>query len=182
MNKAETAKIIDILQINYPDSFKGKDENSLIATVSLWQKVFADDDYQTVSAAVMAHIATDTNRFMPPVGVIKNALVTLTTAEEMTESEAWAHVAKAIRRSAYYAKEEFDKLPPICQRLVGSPAQLKEWAVCERPDTMSVAQSNFMRSYRARAKTEREYAALPSAVKSLMIEARQQLALGDGSK
>jgi predicted small lipoprotein YifL len=100
----------------------------------------------------------------------------VTQPEEMTEQEAWALVSKAIRNSAYNSAEEFAKLPPVVQRLVGSPSQLREWGQMDSDTVNSVVASNFQRSYRARAKNERDYLALPSSVKSYMA------ALADGMK
>ena len=74
------------------------------------------------------------------------------------------------------ARAEFDKLPPVIQRLVGAPSQLQEWAQMDSDTVNSVVASNFQRSYRARAKNERDYLALPSSVKSYMAT------LADGMK
>lgn len=176
MNKKETAQIITILQANYPDSFRTMDDRMMQMTVNLWETIFADDDYREVQAAVIAHIATDTGRYMPPVGVIKNALVKLREPQEMTEAEAWALVAQAIKRSSIYAAEEFDKLPDICKRLVGSASQLREWAITPNLN-IEVVSSNFMRSYKARLKNDREFAALPQTVKALMLEQKSVMLL-----
>ena len=177
MTREETIKVLAILKAAYPASYKGLSKDEANGIVNLWANVFADDDYNAVQTAVLAHISADTSGFLPPVGAIKNMLVKLTHPEQMTEAEAWALVANAVRRSIYYSGEEFEKLPAICQRIVGSAAQLKEWAVCERTDTMSVAQSNFMRSYRVMVEREREFAALPQAVKAFALEAKEQLLL-----
>ena len=53
---------------------------------------------------------------MPTVASIRNQAQKLTKNSEvdLNETEAWALVSKAIRRSAYYSEEEFKKLPLIC--------------------------------------------------------------------
>ena len=83
----------------------------------------------------------------------------------MTEQEAWALVAKAIRNGTWGAKEEFEALPPQIQRIVGSPTQLSDWAKMDSDSVHSVVASNFQRSFRAKVKADKEYAALPSEVK-----------------
>lgn len=168
MIKKEMAEILAIMQANYPDDFRGMSDTAMNAKINLWFMQFRDDDYKEVLAAVMAHIATDTNRFMPPVGVIKAKLVEIRQPDEMTEMEAWELVSKATRNSSYNSAEEFAKLPPVVQRLVGSPMQLKEWAAMDSDTLQSVIASNFQRSYKVRAKSEREYLALPSSVKTFM--------------
>lgn len=177
MNKREAAQIITIMQANYPDSFKGKTDEMLMATITLWAQMFDTDDAKEVTAAVMAHMAADTNRFMPPVGVIKERLTRLRQPEEMTEQEAWGLVAKALRNGLYGSQEEYDKLPPVIQRIVGSPTQLREWAAMDRETVQSVVASNFQRSYRVRAKHEKEVMALPSSVRQAIGGISAQFAL-----
>lgn len=168
MNKKEAAQIIAIMQTNYPDEFRNMSDQAMMAKVNLWAKMFEEYSYTEMELAVYAHMATDTGRFMPPVGVIRSMLVKISQPEEMTELEAWAYVSKALRNSAYNSAEEFEKLPPVVQRLVGSASQLREWGQMDSDTVNSVVASNFQRSYRARAKNERDYLALPSSVKSHM--------------
>lgn len=170
MTKKEMAEIIAIMQTNYPDEFRDKSDKFINAKINLWLMSFRDDDYTEVLAAVMAHINTDTNRFMPPVGVIKAKLVEIRMPEELTPQEAWELVSKATRNSTYNSGEEFAKLPPVVQRLVGSPMQLKEWAAMDTDTLQSVIGSNFQRSYKVRAAKEREFLALPSAVQQTMTQ------------
>ena len=174
MTKKEMAEIIAIMQSNYPDDFRGMSDAAMNGKINLWFMQFRDDDYKDVLTAVMAHIATDTNRFMPPVGVIKAKLVEIRTGDQLTEMEAWGLVQKALRNGYYGAEEEFSKLPPVVQRLVGSPNQLREWSQMETETLSSVVASNFQRSYKVRAASEREFLALPSAVKQTM----EQIAAG----
>lgn len=168
MTKKEMAEIISMMQLNYPDSFRDLSDKAVNGKINLWFMQFRDDDYKEVLAAVMAHIATDTNRFMPPVGVIKAKLTEVRMPDEMTPQEAWALVDKATRNSTWNSGEEFAKLPPVVQRLVGSPMQLKEWAAMDTATLQSVVASNFQRSYKVRAAKEREFLALPSAVQQTM--------------
>lgn len=170
MTKKEMAEIIAIMQSNYPDDFRGMSDKAVDGKINLWLMSFRDDDYTDVLAAVMAHINTDTNRFMPPVGVIKEKLVEIRMPDEMTPQEAWELVSKATRNSSYNSGEEFEKLPPVVQRLVGSPMQLKEWAAMDTETLQSVIASNFQRSYKVRAAKEREFLALPSAVRQTMTQ------------
>ena len=80
-------------------------------------------------------------------------------------------VEKACRNSNYGAREEFDKLPPEIQRFVGSPNQLREWGMMNSDELKTVVASNFMRSYRVRAKNDRDYFALPESVRLMLNEA-----------
>ena len=174
MTREETLMVMSALKAAYPPFYKDMRREEAEGIVNLWASMFADDPVQVVLAAVKAHIATDKKGFPPHIGAIKEAIVKVTAPEEMTEQEAWGRVLKAVRNGIYGSQKEFDALPPTLQRIVGSPSQLKEWALMDGDTVNSVVASNFQRSYRARAANEREYMALPSDVRGVMDS------LGDG--
>lgn len=81
------------------------------------------------------------------------------------------------QRGLYNAREEYDKLPPVVQCVVGSSSQLKEWAMMDAETVQSVVASNFQRSYMARAERERERMALPSAVRETVSKIAGQMSI-----
>lgn len=170
MTEKEIRMILGVMKVAYPNSFRDMQEGDRNALVKLWYRQFAEADYKTVSMAVDSIIATDPSGFMPTIGRVKQEMTKLTQPELLTEQEAWLLVEKACRNSNYNSKEEYDKLPPEVQRLVGSPGQLREWAMMEADQLKTVVASNFMRSYRVRSKNDRDYLALPQEVR-VMLEA-----------
>ncbi len=168
MTREETIQILALLKTAYPGFYKGMSVKEANGAVALWHDMFADDAPALVAAAVMALFATDTKGFPPHIGAVKEKLRRLTMPEEMTEMEAWSLVQKAVRRGLYSSREEFDKLPPLLQRLVGSPNQLREWAMMDADIVQSVVASNFQRSFRVRAESHREYSLLPPDVRALV--------------
>lgn len=168
MTYDETLTIMSVLKAAYPNYYKDMRRSDADAIVALWVEMFKDDPVEIVAVAVKAHIATDKKGFPPHIGAIKEAIVKLNTSDEMTELEAWALVNKATKNSTWNAKEEFEKLPPVIQRLVGSPQQLRDWAAMPADTINSVVASNFQRSYKARAANEREFLALPQDVRQTM--------------
>lgn len=183
MTREETLAIMSVLKAAYRNFYKDMRRDEAEGIVDLWASMFVDDPAQVVAAAVKAHIATDRKGFPPHIGAIKDAIVKVTAPDEMTELEAWSLVHKAICNGIYGAQKEFDKLPPVIQRLVGSPSQLKEWAMMDADTVASVVSSNFQRSYRARAASEREMLALPSDVRQTMakLTGGGMLQLGGGA-
>lgn len=177
MTREETIKVLAVLKAAYPAFYRGMKADELNGIVNLWASQFEGDDYKTVGAAVQAHIATDTKGYPPHIGAIKEAIRKITQPDEMSEMEAWGYVASALRNSGYNSVTEFDKLPPVVQRIVGSPSQLREWAMMDSDTVQSVVQSNFMRSYRVRAQSEREYLALPESVRELMGQLAGSMAM-----
>lgn len=180
MNREETLLIMGTLKAAYPSYYRGMSRKDADGVVELWEKMFADDDMELVTAAVKALIATDDKGFPPHIGAVKAKMRQITTPGQMSALEAWELVYKAIKRSGYNSKEEFEKLPPAIQRLVGAPSQLKDWALMDAGTVQSVISSNFQKSYQARAKQETEYQALPSDIKQMIGGLAERLAISNG--
>lgn len=183
MNTDETLAIMGVLKAAYPAYYRDMSRKDAEGVVSLWQTMFADEPAAVVAAAVKAHIATDKKGFPPHIGAIKDAIVKLTKPPELelSEMEAWNIVRRAIKGSymeAWSRKERygdkvsavyhFEQLPPLLQQIVGGPETLAAWNKLDEDEISTVLQSNFMRSFRARAANAREYLALPSDVRQTM--------------
>ena len=168
MNLVETAKLMAVLETAYPMFYAKKTQQEREDAIRLWAEMFADEPGEVVAMAVKALIKSRVSTFPPGIGEITEKIQQITQPEQMTEMEAWSHVVKAVRNSNYNSAEEFHKLPPVIQRLVGAPSQLREWAVMDSETFNSVVASNFQRSYKVRAKNEQEYLALPNSVKTFM--------------
>lgn len=168
MDREQTRDLLSVLKANYPQSYKGWDRKQSETYIDLWAEAFKDDDAALVVGAVKSIIYSDTREFAPNIGQVKAMMHKLTNLDEMSEQEAWGHVVKAIRNGIYGSAEEFEKLPPICQRIVGSPEQIRTWAMMDSSEIHSVVASNFQRSYRGRAQYEKEMQAIPLEVKKTL--------------
>jgi hypothetical protein len=176
MTKKETAAIMMILETAYPRFYANKTAEEKQAALNLWATLFADDNTKIVTEAVKSVICT--LEFPPVPADIKKKIAQLTQLQALSEMEAWGLVLKAIKNANYYsnpgekskAQEMFEKLPEICQRLVGSPNQLREWANIEIDVLSTVVQSNFIKSYRIKAQQLKESSMLPESSKKLIGE------------
>ena len=168
MNYEETLAIMGVLKAAYPQYYRDMKRSEAESVVSLWAEMFKDEPVNVVAVAVKAYIASDTKGFPPHIGAIKDAIAKIKAPKSMTEQEAWLLVKNATRNGLYGSVEEFDKLPPICKKLVGSPSQLREWATMDSDTLNSVVASNFQRSYKVMEKREKERLALPSDVRDIM--------------
>ena len=168
MNYNETRDILKVLKTNYPQSFKGWTKEQSYDFLNLWSEAFKDDPVQLVAGAVKAIIYGDVREFAPNIGQVKEKIYKLTHEADMTEIEAWQLVKNALRNSGYHAADEFEKLPVVVQRLVGSPRQLYEWSMMDSEKVDTVVASNFQRSYKVRAKHEREMLSIPADVKQAL--------------
>ena len=165
MTKKEANRILALLNTNYPDTFKDLSDDAYRMKVDLWAMQFKEEPFDLVSAAVMAHISNSTDRFAPNVGQIKAQIWDLTHQTDLTDAQAWALVQKAIRNSAYNSVEEFEKLPPLAQKVVGSPSNLREWGQMSSDTVNSVVSSNFMRGYRTIMEREVALEKTPLAIR-----------------
>lgn len=168
MTKADAAKVLAMLRAAYPQHYRNANENDAEAAISLWAEMFSDFTVDAVGAAVMAFIAGDTKGFHPAIGQIRKLLTDHPAEQEMSETEAAAMVLRATENSIYHCNEEFDKLPPILQKVVGNPAMLREWAQLDRSEVQTVVSSNIQRSFRAMKVREREDRMLPQQVKDAL--------------
>ena len=171
MTREDTIKILSVLRGAYPAFYRDITKQEAESTIALWESMFDEEPYELVGAAVKAFISGDGKGFPPAIGQIKERIRQITQPEEMTEQEAWALVSKAVQRSTYGSAEEFAKLPPEIQAVVHDPGQLRQWAIGPAEDMETVIASNFMRSFRAKQKANKEYMALPTSVKQMMISA-----------
>jgi hypothetical protein len=168
MDVKETAAILRIIKLSYPESFKGMSGADAGETIDLWAMMFADDDAKIVTEAVKAMITT--LKYPPKIADVKEKIQLITQQPTLTELEAWNIVYRAICNGSYYADEYFNNFPPILKKLVGEPKQIREWAQMEGDAVKSVIQSNFMRSYTARLKKDTELNALPESTKNMICE------------
>lgn len=149
----------------------------------VWYGLLGDLDYEICSKAIMKHMQTVERE--PTVASIRKQVASLQdTKGELNEMAAWQLVLKAMRNSIYHSEEEFAKLPPIVQKAVVSPGQLREWAMAEDVDGtwMNVTQSNFMRTYRAELAREREMDKLSPEIRRLMCITNEQASVGQAEQ
>lgn len=176
MNREETKAILAILKAGYPNFYKDMTKEDATSIINLWATMFADDPAQVVAEAVKSLMCT--LKFPPTIADVKEKIAMITQPPAMTEMEAWQMVKSAI--SYYNAAETFERLPPILKRIVGSPNQLREWAIMEADKFDTVVQSNFMRSYKALAAQEKERAMLPESTKQMIAGLAGKGMLTDG--
>lgn len=181
MTREETIQILSVLRGAYPAFYRDTSRQEAEAVVNLWAAMFADDDAAVVGAAVKALIAGDEKGFPPVIGQVKAKIRQITEQTPMTELEAWSLVSKAISNSSYNSEAAFAKLPPEIQDVIRNPGQLRQWALGSAEELETVIASNFQRSYRTHQQRRKEYNALPSDVKKMMLQAGETRALPEGS-
>ena len=156
MTKAEFSNLVKAMKAVYSDPKFIADTDAIM----VWYEFFKEDDYMVVQTAIKKYMAN--NEYPPTIAGIRKNINEITNPDlSMTEGEAWSLVYRAICNSAYNAREEFEKLSPECQKAIGNPSILKEWAGLDKEEVNTVIQSNFMRSYKVEKKRSQELEMLP---------------------
>jgi len=169
VTREETVKIIRIICGSFPN-FKPSD---LSETVDIWNMMLDEYTYNQIAGALKSYILSDSTGFAPSIGQLIAKVKTIEEPAQLNETEAWGLVSKAIRNGYYGAVEEFSKLPPLVQKAVGTPDNLRNWSQTNLESVETVIQSNFLRAYRAEAKRAAEISKMPSGIKT-MIENTSQ--------
>ena len=177
MTLQDVGQVMDVLTAIYPAFYSKQTDDERYNASVLWASLFEPYPVELVVAAVKGFVGTDTKGFPPVPGQILEKLRALTQPREMGEAEAWAMVKKACSNGIYGAQKEFEKLPPIVQKILGSPSQLRDWALCDTDELNTVIASNFQRAYRREVTRQRDYNALPPDVRALADKLSERMAL-----
>lgn len=166
MERIEVAKLLATIQAYYPQY------NPLDKTIAVnaWFDMLKEYPKELIENALRAFISNDTTGFAPSVGQLIGKMNEIQNMGELNEMEAWTLVSKAIRNSGYHSIEEFEKLPELVQKSVGTPSQLRTWALDQNYNEQVVS-SNFIKCYRAEAKRKRERMSLPQDIRNAISAA-----------
>lgn len=157
MTREETAKILFIVSKEY--DVKG----DVASRLDIWQDAFKNHSYEQINAALTMYIRSDIYGKAPHPGQLLAQLDNIAPVG-LTEAEAWTMVQKAICRSNYYALEEYEKLPELIQRTVGSPATLRDWASSEN---LAQVKKDFGFLYRTELERAEYIRKMPENVRKL---------------
>lgn len=171
MTRKETQDILMSMQAAYPN-YKVPDKTIAVNT---WLEMLSEYSYGQVSAALKVYITTDTSGFAPSIGQLIDKMMAISAPDELSEMEAWSLVSRALRNGYYGAEQEFEKLPPLVQKAVGAPSQLRNWSQTDNESVENVIQSNFMRTYRTVVSREKEMSKMPQEIKKIMQSATERI-------
>lgn len=174
MTKNDVAELIMILKEYYP---RDVESTNIETKVSAWHLLLRDYEKNIILNAALAFVSSDTKGFMPTPGQIINKISVIRKSDnDMTEMEAWGYISKAIRNSIYNSKEEYYNLPEILKKCV-TPELLRDWAMVEGDDVQTVIQSNFLRTFRVKKESVKEFEALPKSVQKFSLALAEKMAL-----
>lgn len=178
MTRDEVIKMLMVIQAAYPN-YKQQDKTVAADT---WYMMLKDYECQVVEAALKMYIATDTSGFAPAIGQLIDKINTVTAPPELNSMAAWGLVSTALRNGYYGAEQEFEKLPLTVKKAVGSPDNLRHWALSDSKSVETVIQSNFIRTYEAEVRLKNEAAKTPKDVMALIDKISNQKLLESGKE
>lgn len=146
MTRTETLQILTLLRASYPAFYSKFQKRELESIVSLWTEMFENDDFSVVKYALKELISTHTG-FPPDIAALKNKIKELfaVATAEPTTAELWQMIKKAASNGYYGAQEEYDKLPTVLQRWLGSPNALRELSRIDIETFNTVTHGQFMK-------------------------------------
>lgn len=164
MTRDEVINILMVIQAAYPN-YKPQDKT---VAVNTWYMMLKDYEKEVVEAALKIYIASDTSGFAPAIGQLIDKINIVTAPPELNSMTAWGLVSKALSNGLNGAEKEFEKLPPTVKKAVGSPENLRHWAMSDVRSVETVIQSNFMRTYETELKRQNEELKIPADVRQLI--------------
>lgn len=166
MTRDETYAMLRILQAAYPTFYRGMKKPQAEDVINLWSAMFAEDDAEIVKCALYKLIETHSG-FPPDIADVKDQvrmLIQVSTGEP-TDEELWRILRKAVTNGYYGAKEEFDKMPKVLQRYLGSPSAIRDMAVQDEKTLDTVVKGQFLKQIPNIRQRQEYHDSLPPAVR-----------------
>lgn len=165
-------KLVTVLRAAYSSEKFMPDKQSAF----VWYEMLKDIDYPVLMQGCYKLIQS--SPYPPTIADIRASCASLQTVERLTDLEAWALVRKALGNGTYGAEQEFAKLPPLVQKAVGSPANIREMAQADMDSVATVFQSQFLRAYRAETQRAADMAKLSPKIRTLLEGTTQTMIEG----
>ena len=97
MNRRQTLEILSILQINYPQSFRGWTDDDREHFVSLWAQAFNDKPAEIVTHAVKSIIYYSDREFAPNIGQVNTEIMREAKMMAPDGTTAWNQLRNFMR-------------------------------------------------------------------------------------
>lgn len=175
MNKLEASQVVEVIGSIYTNYRP----MNLELAIEAWRGIFSAEPYEVVMGALYSY-ARSNKEFPPTPGQLNEIITQSARNGELSESEAWNMVIRALRNGYYGAEQEFAKLPEDVQKAIGSASYLQSLAASDNAN-MSVESSNFYRSYRTVVQRRKNKENLPEGVQAIIdkLTGDEQMQLED---
>lgn len=171
MDRNEVKELLMTLDVTYTN-FK-LDPATLSFTINSWFMLLEEYDYNDVKVALKTFVNTSKSAFAPSPSELIGLINKPQELALESGAEAFSLVRKAIANSTYNYEAEYNKLPPLVQKAVGSADLLHYWATNEYFAEGTVMKS-FLDNYRQIIKRENDTHMLPAEAKLRLEQIRQK--------
>jgi hypothetical protein len=160
--KEDFMKLVTVLRAAYnSDKFMPDRQSAMV-----WYEMLKDIEYPILMQGCYKLIQS--SPYPPTIADIRASCASLQAEAQLPDLEAWAMVRKALSNGVYGAEEEYAKLPPLVQKAVGTPANIREMAQADMESVATVFQSQFLRAYRAEVQRAADMAKLSPKIRTLL--------------
>ena len=161
--------MLSLLKVTYPAFYSKMKRDDLILIVDLWSDMFRDDDVNIVKYALKELIATHSG-YPPDIAAVKNKMKELCSSAtgEATDEDLWLVLKKSVSNGLYGAEQEFEKLPAVLKRYVGTPSTLTEMALIDTDTFNTVTHGQFLKQIKVIKEREEYSQNMPDDVKRLI--------------
>lgn len=168
MNREDIKKVLFILETNYPNTYKSMTNEQKIRQIDNYLDFFGEYETTVVVAALKNYIKN--NEFPPTVaGLTKQINILLIGG---TDIEDWNLIRKACNNGSYGSVSEFNKLPEVCQKWLGTPQTLKDMSIIEPQTLDTVVKGEFLKSIGQVKERDQAFAGLPNEVRKAIASAK----------
>lgn len=175
MRKDETVKILAILEVAYPNFYKGKTASERETVLTLWSSLFACDDFNLVQVAVLKLI--NEFKFPPTIADVRERINDIINPQTDFGISLWNELTRAVSNSAYGSKEEFEQLSPLLKKWVKTSETLKELSQLESSVFQTVTRGQFLKNIEIEIRRERDIKTMPKSVLQVIEDFRKKSTL-----
>ena len=169
MTREETASVLKIIKVSYPAFYSKFTASDMAAVLDLWSEMFGNDDVRVVKIALYKLIETHQG-YPPDIAALKSKIreVIVASTGEPTDEELWRMLRKAASNGYYGAREEFDKLPRVVQRYLGSPSALRDLSQIDEKTLDTVTHGQFLKQIVSLRERQEFADSLPEPMKEVV--------------
>ena len=172
MTHKETAVFMGILKEAYPRFYADKNESELRMSIKFWEEFLSDVTLDVAIPALKRYIAT--NKWVPTVADIREAIAEISYPPLPDASEAWFEVTQAIGRYGYNNHEEayksMSELTLIAVKRMG-------WRKLCMSENDIADRSNFNKIYESLTKRIETERLIPASIQQSVLAIQETMAL-----
>jgi len=162
MTRHETIEMLKEISVIYP-SFAAKTQDPE-KIVQVWQRALEGFSAPVIREALTIYFRTERKGFPPTPGALIGLVQDQLELYGPSENEVWGMVVKAVSRGIYNAAGAFDSLPEEVRRIIGSPAQIHDWAMMDAQSLHTTIGVNFRRTWRETQERRRNLGLPPALI------------------